>query len=302
VTIPSRPGSQQALDLLELRTFLAVVSERGFSKAGARLHRTQSAVSYAVRRLERQIGERLFDRSSNNGLLTEAGELLRNYAERLIRLSNEAQASVRELRELRRGRVLIGANEAAIPILMPIVATFRAVHPQVLVDVRRVHARDLVSELVQGNLDFGVTTFLPSVPGLRSLPLARDEMMAVVYPGHRFATRSKLSIVEWAKEPIIVHNESTLARERVLQLAESRGAPVNVQMALPTLDAIKLAVSMELGISMMPRRVALAEIKRGQLVAVPVPEVRRPHPVRLLYRHTSQRSHAASAFLKVARQ
>jgi DNA-binding transcriptional LysR family regulator len=289
------------LDLVELRTFLAVVSERGFSKAGARLHRTQSAVSYAVRRLEKQIGERLIDRSSNNGLLTEAGELLRNYAERLIRLSNEAQVSVRELRELRRGRILIGANEASIPILMPIVATFRGVHPKVLVDVRRSHARDLVSELVQGNLDFGVTTFLPTAQGLRSLSLATDEMMAVVYPGHPFATRSSLSIVEWAREPIIIHNESTLARERVLQIAESRGAPVNVQLALPTLDAIKLAVSMELGISMMPRRCALAEIKRGQLVAVPVPEVRRPHPVRLLYRQTSQRSHAASAFLKVAR-
>src|SRR5439155_6342294 len=90
------------------------------------------------------------------------------------------------------------------------------------------------------------------------------------------------------------------ARERVMRLAESSGASVNVQMALPTLDAIKLAVTMKLGISMMPRRCVLMELERGQLVAVPVPDVRRPHPVRLLYRRTSQRSRAATAFLRIA--
>ena len=91
------------MDLAELRVFLTVASERSFSRAAAKLHRTQPAVSQAIRRLEEEVGERLFDRSSKDGTLTEAGRVLRDYAERLQRLAEEAQLSVRELRDLQRG-------------------------------------------------------------------------------------------------------------------------------------------------------------------------------------------------------
>ena len=107
------------MDLAELRVFLTVASERSFSRAAAKLHRTQPAVSQAIRRLEDEMGERLFDRSSKDGTLTEAGRVLREYAERLQRLSEEAQLSVRELRDLQRGRVLIGSNEGGVKFAPP---------------------------------------------------------------------------------------------------------------------------------------------------------------------------------------
>lgn len=82
-----------------------------------------------------------------------------------------------------------------------------------------------------------------------------------------------------------------------MQLAEARGAPVNVRMALPTLEAIKLAVAMQLGITLLPRRCAVAEIESGRLTEVPVTEVRAPHPVHLVSRRAPRLSNAASAFL-----
>ena len=88
----------RVLELAELRVFLAVASERSFSAAARTLHRTQPAVSQAVRRLEDALGERLFDRSSREGRLTEAGRVLQHYAERLLRLVEESEAAVRELR------------------------------------------------------------------------------------------------------------------------------------------------------------------------------------------------------------
>src|SRR6478735_4265655 len=101
------------MDLAELQVFLTVASERSFSKAAARLHRTQPAVSQAIRRLEDHLGERLFDRAAKDGKLTEAGRVLLDYAQRLMRLAEEADSAVRELRDLQRGRVLVGANEAS---------------------------------------------------------------------------------------------------------------------------------------------------------------------------------------------
>ena len=87
-----------------------------------KLHRTQPAVSQAVRRLEESVGERLFDRATKDATLTDAGRLLRDYAERLLRLSEEAEAAVSDLRDLRRGRVLIGANEASVHAVLPLIA------------------------------------------------------------------------------------------------------------------------------------------------------------------------------------
>ena len=119
------------MELSELHVFLTVAAERSFSRAATKLHRTQPAVSQAVRRLEVELGERLFDRSSKDGTLTEAGRVLHDYAQRLTRLSEEAGSAVRELQDLRRGRVLIGANEAAVHALLPLFSLFREMHPKI---------------------------------------------------------------------------------------------------------------------------------------------------------------------------
>src|SRR5213082_2386733 len=141
------------MDLMTLRIFLAVAEERSFSRAAAKVHRTQPAVSQAVRRLENDLGEELFDRSSKSGTLTDAGRVLQNYGQRLVRLAEETENAMRELRDLRRGRVLIGANEAAIHTLLPLMARFRQKVPDIAVDVRRVPARQIAVEVQQGSLD-----------------------------------------------------------------------------------------------------------------------------------------------------
>jgi DNA-binding transcriptional LysR family regulator len=288
------------MDLAELRVFLTVAGERSFSRAASKLHRTQPAVSQAIRRLEEQVGERLFDRSSKDGTLTEAGRVLRSYAERLQRLSEEAQTSVRELRDLQRGRVLIGSNEGGVHMLLPLIEKFRAKHPKILVDVRRVPARQVSVEVAQGALDFGIVTFDPADKRLNALPLGADELVLLVYPGHPFAGRDTVPIGEFAHETVIAHSDPSPARDQVLRQAELRHAPINIQIALPSLEGIKRAVEQKMGVAVLPRRCALAEIGRGQLVAVKVPEVRLPRQVRLVYRK-GELSHAAAAFLAAAK-
>ena len=108
------------MDLAALKIFLTVVEERSFSRAAAKLGRTQPGVSQAVQRLEAELGESVFDRSSKSPVLTEAGGILEEYGQRLLRLTEETQSAVRELRDLHRGRVLIGTNEAGVHGLLPL--------------------------------------------------------------------------------------------------------------------------------------------------------------------------------------
>src|SRR5882757_2363271 len=94
-----------------METFLAVAEERSFSRAAARLHRTQPAVSQAIAKLEGELGEVLFERSSRDGTLTDAEAVLREYAAKLLNLRTEAAGALTELRGQHRGRLNMAANE-----------------------------------------------------------------------------------------------------------------------------------------------------------------------------------------------
>src|SRR3954452_25636258 len=289
------------MDLAALKIFLAVAQERSFSRAAAKVHRTQPAVSQAVRRLEVELGEQLFDRSSKTGTLTEAGRMLENYGQRLVRLAEETESAMRELRDLRRGRVLIGANEAAVHTLLPLMARFRQRVPDIAVDVRRVPARQIAVEVQQGSLDFGALTFRPAEEGLLEVAGGSDELVLLVPPSHPLAKRRTVSMEDVAGEAFVAHNDPSPARERVLRLFEERHITLNMAIALPSLDGIKRAVELKLGVALLPRRCAVTEIASGRLVAVPVAGISRKRQVMLVCR-IAHRSHAADAFLSVAQE
>jgi len=289
------------MQLQDLAAFVAVAAERSFSSAARRLHRTQPAISQAVRRIEDELGERLFDRSSRDGTLTEAGRLLHDYAGRLLGLAGEAESAVRELQQVRRGRIVIGANEAAVHSLLPHVSGFTARHPQVAVDVRRVPSRQIPQALLDRTLDFGVLTFQPADRGIQGVPLGSDEIVLLTSSGHPLAARRRVTLEEVGRQVVIAHNDPSPTRDRVLRAYERRRTAINIQISLPSLDGIKRAVEMGIGVALLPRRCALTEIARGHLVAIKVPQLSATRQVRLVFRKAGERSHAAEAFLEQVR-
>ena len=286
----------------DLRVFAMVAAERSFSRAARKLRRTQPAVSQAIRRLEDGTGEQLIDRSSRDGTLTDAGEVLLEYANRLLRLVDEAAGAVADLRDIKKGRVLVGANEAGVHSVLPLIATFQQDHPGILVEVRRIPSRQMAQEVLLRTVDFGVLTFNPPEKELLSLLLGTDELVLLVKPDHPLAGRKQVTMEEVGRQTIIAHNDPSPARDRVLRLYEQRHAPLNIRISLPSLDGIKRAVETGLGVALLPRRCALGEIARGQLAEVRVPELRSPRQLRFVYRRDGDLSHAAQAFLDVARR
>jgi DNA-binding transcriptional LysR family regulator len=286
----------------DLRVFATVAAERSFSRAARKLGRTQPAVSQAIRRLEEATGERLIDRASHDGTLTDTGEVLLDYASRLLRLADEANGAVADLRDIRKGRVLVGSNEGGMHAVLPLIEAFHRNHPSILVEVRRLPARQMAQEVLLRTVDFGILTFSPAEKDLASLLLGTDELVLLVPPGHPVAGRREITIEEVGRLRVIAHNDPSPARERVLRLYEQRHAPLNITVSLPSLDGIKRAVETGLGVALLPRRCAQGELSRGQLVEVGVPELRSPRQLRFVYRRTADLSHAASAFLGVARE
>ena len=178
-------------------------------------------------------------------------------------------------------------------------ARFRKGYPDIAADVRRVPARQIAVEVQQGSLDFGALTFHPPEPGLLAISIGNDELILLVSPAHPLATRRHVAMEEVAAEPVVAHNDPSPARERVLRLFEERNIALRLVISLPSLDGIKRAVELELGVAMLPRRCAIMEIASGRLVAVPITGVSRRRQMMLVCRR-AQRSHAADAFLTLA--
>ena len=146
------------------------------------------------------------------------------------------------------------------------------------------HRAGLPASSLDRALDFGVLTFQPADKGLQSLTLGGDELVLLVHPRPiRSPRRKRVDIAEVGREVVIAHNDPSPARERVLRLYERKHAAINIQISLPSLDGIKRAVEMGVGVAVLPRRCALTEIERGDLVAVKIPELsaRAHRPVRL---------------------
>ena len=171
----------------------------------------------------------------------------------------------------------------------------------IVVEVRRIPSRQMAQEVLLRSVDFGVLTFNPSERELTSLLLGMDELVLLVRRDHPLARRGEITMEEMGRQAVIAHNDPSPARERVLRLYEQRHAPLNIRMSLPSLDGIKRAVEMGLGVALLPRRCAQGEIARGQLAEIRVPELRSPRQLRFVYRKAGDRSHAAEAFLTLTR-
>lgn len=289
------------MDINQLEVLIAVASERGFSRAADKLYRTQPAISQAIRRLEEEMGEPLFDRSSKDGTLTASGQVLLKYAQQIINLRRDAKLAVKELKDLQRGKVTLGANEYTVMYLLPVISIYRVRYPHIKIEVKRDLASRIPSEVLKRDVEIGIVSFRPNDPQLQTVAVATDELALIVAPAHPLAGKKIISVRELGVESFIAHNVRSPYRERVVQTFEKQRTPLNISMELPTLEAIKRFVEQGMGVALVPRLAAQAEIERGQVIAIPVREMRLERKLYLIYRKGAKLSHAARAFLGVAR-
>ncbi len=288
------------MDLFELETFLAVAREGSFSRAAEKLLRTQPAISQTVRRLEEQVGETLFDRSSRNGALTDAGRVLQDYAEKLLNMRAEAVGAIEALRHLHRGKLAIAANEFTCIFLLGLLHQFRRLHPMVHVSVQRTLASHVPNEVLNRGAEMGVLTYRPESAELKSIAVYRDELAFVVPPQHPLAQAPQVNIRQLGAEMFVAHNVASPHREKVLQAFAKRKVPLHMDVELPSIEAIKKFVAAGNGVALLPLVTVEKEIARGDLAHVPAPELRFERKLRLVFRRDAVLSHAARAFLAIA--
>ena len=261
------------MDLASLQVFQTVVREQSFSRAAEKLYRTQPAVSISIRKLEEWVGQPLFVRGSGARMLTDAGVLLLEYADRMLNLREEIRKGMNDLRGLERGQLAIGVNESSIHALLHALDRYRQLHPGIHIKVHRVFSRDVPREVLNHHLDVGVISYLPEDRDLAAVEFHRDSLVLVVWPGHRLAKRKDVDIKELGQETFVAHIVESPYRQRVVQMFARHRVPLQMEIEMPTLESIKMLVEMKKGVAIVPRMCVESEVARSGLCALRVRQI-----------------------------
>lgn len=278
---------------------MTVANERSFSRAAEKLGRTQPAVSLALQRLESELGEKLFDRSARDVVLTDAGRTVLDYARRFQNLEAELGNAIAELRDHSAGCLSIGANESTGLYLLKHIEKYRKLYPKVKVEVRRSFSSRIPGEIAEGNLELGVISYEPRDERLTSTVIYTDALVFVVSPKHRLADRKDVPISDLGSETFIAHNVLSPYREIVLRSFRDRGVRLNMEVEMPTVETIRRMVERNVGVAFLPRMCVEQEIAEGRLITVKVPEIDVERKIYLVQPARRGVSYAGEAFLKL---
>jgi DNA-binding transcriptional LysR family regulator len=232
-------------------------------------------------------------------VLTDAGRVLAEHAERLLNLRGQALAALDDVRSYRTGVLSVAANELTCLYLLPVLEEYRRQYPGVRVTVQRALASRIPTQVRDYGADLGIVTFRPDDSALRTIVIYRDELAFVVPPSHPLAGAKQVQVRQLGGELFVAHHVASPYRERVLDAFRRRKVPLQMPLELPTIDAIRKFVARGHGVALLPAIAVEQEVARGDLVRVHAPELSFERRIRLLHRRGAALSHAARAFLQI---
>ena len=289
------------MELRQLRYLVALADERHFTRAAARLHIAQPALSQQVKRLEDEVGVALVDRTTRHVALTAAGEQLVARARRVLAEVDAAGAELSELAGLRTGRVVIGAMRSTGPFdLSALLAAFHGRHPGIELVVREEPSEVMLQRLHADAVDLAFLSVnrLDTGPDIRLHPLLDEPLVALLPPAHRLAGRRRLDMGELRGERFVVFGEGGSLRRIVVQGAREAGFEPALAFESTESARIRAMVSHGLGVALLPASEAEHEGLPVSMVPVRRPSLARD--VTLAWRENRRHSPAARAFLELA--
>jgi DNA-binding transcriptional LysR family regulator len=227
------------LDTGLLRTFVAIADLGGFSRAGARVHLSQPTVSLQIKRLEEQVGTKLFRRNGRELILTEDGHGLLHYARRILALNDEAWSALATTGIA--GSVRFGMiQDLTEEVLTEIVGTFSRDHSRVRLEVVVGNSTDLASALAKGTLDLALLAGKPN----DAMPLFRREKLVWI------TGKNTTALPKGEPVPLVLCTMPCGIRERAIDLLEKAQIPWRLTFSSPSLSGLKAAVRAGLGITL----------------------------------------------------
>ena len=290
------------MDFDQLTTFVQVAKLKSFSKAGQKVFRSQSAVSAQIRQLEQAYRAKLLDRSAKSVELTPAGEVLFEFAERLLHLRDESMQVVADRGNVVQGPVSFGANEATCLYLLPdILSEFQRKFPLVRISIYRNFSHKILQRLEEGTLDLGIVTLPLKSPNLKTHTINRDRLRFMVSAKNPLAQKSHTTLEEIASAPLIFP-KTGYTRQVLDKLFRPYRSRLRIAMELPSIGMIKTFVAADVGISIISESFARDQVKSGEVKLLNVDGVDLWRELALVYRRDRSLPRAVQSLITMIRE
>jgi DNA-binding transcriptional LysR family regulator len=291
------------LDSDRLHAFQAVARTGGFSRAAEALHRTQPAVSQAIRALEDDVGEALFLRLGRKVVLTAAGEILLEQSLQAFAALDVARERLQALRDLESGELVIGTSDTnACYLLPPVLAAFRERYPGIEVRISNRPSPATEAQVLEREVDLGFVTLPVGSAQLTAEPLTVREDVAIFSPDHRLARRRRVRFEELLDDPLLLLDHGSRTRSLIDEQLAAHPGRGRIAMELASIEVVKRLVALGFGVSVAPRIAVEAEVAGGTLACASLFARADARSLGVVYPTRVPLSRAAGEFVALARE
>jgi DNA-binding transcriptional LysR family regulator len=227
------------MDLLHLRSLLAVVQEGTIGQGARHLHVSQSALSRRLQQLEAELGAELFSQSGRRVVLTEAGRIAAAEAAVLVERYERMKAELRAHLGLEAGTVRIGGGATAVSYILPeAMARFRKRYPGVRFRLEEAGSREVEAAVIDDRVELGIVTLPVAAKGLDVRPLVRDRIVLVAAKEHALARRKRVTAADLQGQALIGFEAESAIRALIDKALRAAGVELNVVMEVRSIAAI----------------------------------------------------------------
>src|SRR3984885_4431062 len=244
------------MELRQLRYLVALADEQHFTRAAAREHIAQPALSQQIRRLEQEVGLSLVERTTRKVTVADAGRALVARARRILAEVDAAEAEMQAFTGVRSGHVMVGTMHTMGPVDVSLaLAVFHQRHPGVELTVREESSQDLAEMLRDDLLDLAFLSVTERMEshGLGLHQLVSEELVAILPRDHPLAGHSQVRMAELAEEQFISFREGARLRELLVFAGHTAGFEPQVKLESNESERIRRLVARHMGVAILPR-------------------------------------------------
>jgi LysR family hydrogen peroxide-inducible transcriptional activator len=254
------------MEMHQLRYFVAVAQTGNFSRAAELCYVSQPSLSQQIQKLERGLGQRLFDRLGRRVLLTEAGRLLLDRATTILAAVEDAKSRLRDADDLQGGRLAVGAIPTIAPYLLPLaLEKYLRQCPAVEVTVHEDVTTHLLGDVAAGELDLALVALPVPDERLQAEALFTEPLLPVLPRGHRLVRKRRLTLEDLREERFILLNEVHCLGEQVLSFCRANGCQPRIACRSAQISTVQSLIALGLGVSLLPALARRADRGSGRV-------------------------------------
>jgi len=241
------------MELHQLRYFVAVAHAGSFSRAAEQCHVSQPSLSQQIGKLERRLGQRLFDRLGRRVVLTNAGQLLLDKADQIVAAVEDVEKTLRDAKGMNGGRLAVGTIPTVAPYLLPeVLAKFSAACPAAELTVHEDVTTHLLAEVAAGDLDLALLALPLSENRVRIRPLFTERLLLALPAGHPLSRRRRITIADLHQERFILLNEMHCLGEQIISFCRANACQPHIACRSAQIPTVQALIATGQGVSLLP--------------------------------------------------